>query len=386
MIDTWSFRSSLSVSLAIEMSLQSITFINSGRGFMKRSVVAGLFVLIASPCVLAGDWIETINLHGDLRYRHEQIDAEGSDLRNRQRVRARLGLTAQPEDNLAIVIRLVSGADDPVSSNQSLGDGFTTKGIGLDRAYFTWTHAATGAKVSGGKIANPFYLPAKSELIWDSDLSPEGLAFKHVFGGGDTGFFVQGAGLWIDERGDDVNTGLFGGQAGVEQSFDGVEVTVGGGILNYTDLDGVLYDDDFFGNTNDGTSFMSDFNLVEFFAVLGFKAGDLPVTVFADVVTNQEADDNEQAYMFGAKLGKAKAVGSWEAKYNYREVQADAVMGALTDSDFRGGGTDARGHEFGFGYQLSTKSKFAVSYFINETSLGSPQDFKRLMVDLKFKF
>jgi hypothetical protein len=354
---------------------------------MKSLAVASLFVAITAVGANAGDWTDSFTINGDLRYRHEQFDVEGNEMRNRQRVRARFSFLAEPEANLQIGVRLVSGSDDPVSSNQTMGDGFTTKGIGLDQAYFIWTHAETGAKVSGGKMANPFYLPAKSELMWDSDLSPEGVALKHVFGAGDTRFFVHGAGLWIEERKADDNAGLFGGQVGVEQSFDGVKIAVGGGYVNYTELACPLYDGNFFGNSSaDTASFDYDFNLVEFFAVVNFAAGDLPVTVFADMVTNQEADDHERAYMFGAKLGKAKDVGSWEAKYNYREVQADAVMGALTDSDFRGGGTDAKGHEFGAAYQLSGKTKFALSYFINEVGLDAPTDFKRLMVDLKFKF
>lgn len=352
---------------------------------MKTLAITSVFVVLAAGA-FAGDWTETMKLSGDFRYRHEQFDVEGKQLRNRQRIRARLDLIATPEENLMFGVRLTSGGDDPVSSNQTLGDGFASKSIVLDRAYATWTEPNSGAKVTGGKMGNPFYLPAKSELIWDSDISLEGLTVKHVFGEGDTKVFVHGGGLWVEERTADVNAGLFGGQVGLAQSFDGASVVVGGGYLAYTDLMGPLYDDDFFGNTNDGDVFTSEFSLVEFFAVLGFEAGETPVTVFADVVTNQDADDHEQAYMFGAKLGAAKEPGSWEAKYNYREVQADAVMGALTDSDFRGGGTDAKGHEFGFGYQLSKKAKFATTFFVNEVGLDSPTDFKRLMVDFKFKF
>lgn len=356
---------------------------------MKSLAIAALFVVLAAGA-FAGDWTETMKLSGDFRYRHEQFDVEGKQLRNRQRLRARLDLIATPEENLLFGIRLTSGGDDPVSSNQTMGDGFTSKSIVLDRAYFTWTESNSNLRVSGGKMGNPFYLPAKSELIWDSDVSLEGVAVKHVHDAGDTKIFVHGGGLWVEERKSTDNAGLFGGQAGIEHSFDGAKVVVGAGYLDYTDLMGPLYDDDFFGNTNDGDEddprFMSDFALVEFFAVLGFEAGDLPVTVFTDVVTNQDADEHERAYMYGVKLGKTKKPGSWELKYNYREVQADAVMGALTDSDFRGGGTDAKGHEFGFGYQLSSKAKFATSFFVNEVELDNPYDFKRLMVDLKFKF
>jgi len=351
---------------------------------MKSLAIAALFVVLAAGA-FAGDWTESVKLSGDFRYRHEQFDVEGKELRNRQRIRSRLDLIATPEENLLLGVRLTSGGDDPVSSNQTLGDGFTSKSIVLDRAYFTWTEPSSGTSFTGGKMGNPFYLPAKSELIWDSDISLEGITVKHVHGTGDTRLFAHAGGLWVEERKAAENAGLFGGQVGIEQDFDGAKVVVGGGYLSYSDLDGPLYDDDFFGNTNDGTSFSSEFSLVEFFAVLGFAAGGTPVTVFADVVTNQDADDHEQAYMFGAKLGKTKKPGSWEAKYNYREVQADAVMGALTDSDFRGGGTDAKGHEFGFGYQLSRKAKLAATYFVNEVGLDHSTDFKRLMVDLKFK-
>jgi hypothetical protein len=352
---------------------------------MKSLAIAASFVVLAAGA-FAGDWTETVKLSGDFRYRHERFDVEGAEQRNRQRIRARVDLTATPEENLLFGVRLTSGGDDPVSSNQTLGEGFTSKSVVLDRAYFTWTEPSSGAMFTGGKMGNPFYLPASSELIWDSDISLEGLTVKHVHGDGDTQFFVHGGGLWVEERKADENAGLFGGQVGVEQAFDGANIVVGGGYLAYTDLMGPLYDDDFFGNTNDGDVFSSEFSLVEFFAVLGFKARETPVTLFADVVTNQDADDHELGYMFGAKLGKAKKPGSWEVKYNYREVQADAVMGALTDSDFRGGGTDAKGHEFGLGYQLSPKAKFAVTYFVNEVGLDDPMDFKRLMVDLKFKY
>ena len=49
--------------------------------------------------------------------------------------------------------------------------------------------------------------------------------------------------------------------------------------------------------------------------------------------------------MAGATLGKAKDKGSWQFDYNYRDLEADAVVGAFSDSDFAGGGTGAEGHK-----------------------------------------
>ena len=41
----------------------------------------------------------------------------------------------------------------------------------------------------------------------------------------------------------------------------------------------------------------------------------------------------------GATLNKAKDPGSWQFEYDYRDIQADAVVGKFNDSDFVGGGT-----------------------------------------------
>jgi hypothetical protein len=49
-------------------------------------------------------------------------------------------------------------------------------------------------------------------------------------------------------------------------------------------------------------------------------------------------------------VNKAKKQGSWNFRYNYREIEADAVLGTFSDSDFIGGGTDGKGHELNFGY------------------------------------
>jgi len=172
-----------------------------------------------------------------------------------------------------------------------------------------------------------------------------------------------------------------------------VKLTVGGAVFKYDELDGPIYrdgdleiDDDFFGNTNAAGDFLTGFELLEAFIELGFQAGDMPVTVYADFVTNTEADDLEQGYIFGAKFNKAKEPGSWAAGYNYRELQADAVMGALTNSDFLGGGTDGKGHMVNFAYQASDAAQFALTYLMDTKGLENGHDFKRLQADLKIKF
>jgi hypothetical protein len=353
---------------------------------MRRILLSSLLLSALSACAaVAGDWTETVVLNGDLRYRHEMIDKDGSELRNRQRIRARLNLGARLDERFSLGFGLVSGSDDPVSTNQTLDDAFATKPVMLDRAFFTWKHAS-GLKIVGGKMGTPFHRPGKTELIWDSDLSPEGLAASATAGDGATKFFVNAAGLWIDERSSAENASLTGAQVGLTHKLDGAWFTLGGSYFGYDKLTGALYDGDFFGNSNDGSTFATGFKLLELFAEAGFKAGDTPVAVYVDFVTNSEADADEQGYLFGATLGKAKQVGSWQLGWNYRELQKDAVVGAFTNSDITGGGTDLKGHQLGFGYQVAPQAQFALTYFLSKVGVENGVDYGRLQADMNFKF
>ena len=69
-------------------------------------------------------------------------------------------------------------------------------------------------------------------------------------------------------------------------------------------------------------------------------------------------------------------------------MQADAVVATFTDSDFGGGGTDARGHTIKGRYALRDNWALAATLFINEVDLasGSPRDYRRLQLDLEFRF
>ena len=64
------------------------------------------------------------------------------------------------------------------------------------------------------------------------------------------------------------------------------------------------------------------------------------------------------------------------------------MIGLLTDSDFGGGGTDAKGSIFKGAWAIHKNWKAQITYFLNDIDLasGDPRDFNRLMLDLKFKY
>jgi hypothetical protein len=136
--------------------------------------------------------------------------------------------------------------------------------------------------------------------------------------------------------------------------------------------------------------FTSDYDILEVFGEYGFKCDSMPVAFYGSWVQNLvSSTSRDKGWLVGGKLNKAKAAGSWEVSYDYRVLAADAVVGALSDSDFIGGGTDGRGHRFGFKYQLAKNVQAATTFFQNEDDTGSASrdlDYRRLQCDLILKF
>ena len=115
----------------------------------------------------------------------------------------------------------------------------------------------------------------------------------------------------------------------------------------------------------------------------------MPLALFASWVRNFAASTNEDtAWLIGGRLNQAKDPGSWELIYNYRDTQADAVVGGLIESDFVSSQTDSRGHRFIFKYQILKALQTAVTYYHAEDAGSSTGnlDYRRLLADLIFKF
>jgi hypothetical protein len=326
----------------------------------------------------ANAWaMEAPSWGGDLRYRNERIDEHSKDARFRNRIRARLTAKGNVQEELSYSLRLASGSTDPVSTNQSFDSGFSTKGLNLDLAYLTYKTKM--AKVMAGKMRNPFYKPGKTELIWDGDLSPEGMTIHiplHMF-------FANFGYFWTEERSTAPDSTLHGAQIGIDHKGDFLGVVFGLSYFDYLRLRGesTLFDTtDSFGNSTIAGNYKNDFNLAEAFLEISLKT-KIPVKIYADYVKNTEGGEDDTGYLAGFSLGK-----KIKFSYNYRKVEKDAVVGVFTDSDFGGGGTDHKGHELGLSYSPSKKTKFAFSHFVNKTALLNGKDYHRSMLDFSLKF
>jgi hypothetical protein len=369
---------------------------------MRKVSLIIVLIAMTAGSVSAGSWQDRISLDGDFRHRFEGIDDESKDTdRFRQRIRARLGVDAMVNDQWSAHFRLITGSSDPVSGNQTIGDGFSTKGFHLDRGYFKYAPSfLSGLAVMGGKTGNPFIRMDKTELIWDGDLNFEGASFKYDKDVTEkVDFHLRGGGFCVEERKADDETRLFAGQTGLTvKAADDVKITFGGGLYRYDEVQGrpgIYESDDFFGNstaqfeTEGGdsiTGYANEFSLVELFGQVSFKLNRISCKIFGNFVQNSEADDHNQGWLAGTTIKKGKGAGSVKLHANYRKLEKDAVLGLFTDSDTWGGGTDGKGLQLGLGVGVADNASLGLTYYLDKKNLTEEIEYSRYQLDVKVSF
>ena len=371
---------------------------------MKRWMVVLMTGVVAVSLHSArAEWYDDMKFKGDVRYRFENINDDSRDSQQqRDRIRARLGVFPRVNNELDVGLQIATGTEvgnkeDPTSSNTTMTDGFSGKGIFLDLAYFDWhPEVIKGADLIGGKMKNPFI--TVGDYIWDGDVTPEGLAAKyHV--GKDVELLANAGYLWVYERSAAADTKLYGVQGALKYHFNSdAHVMVGASGYLYDNMEGFDVIDwsgakKTYGNskvssvsgTTTNSLYAMEYTELEGFAEVAFKLG-LPVTLFGSYVVNTEAEEDDTGYMLGGAIGKAKDPKSFEVGYNYRRLEKDAAVGAFVDSDSWGGGTDGQGHKLYGKYQIHKNWQAGISYFINDKKLDDSVNYERLQVDLVASF
>lgn len=361
-------------------------------------------------------WLDRIKFGGDFRYRHQSDWSESSGThstdRHRNRIRFRFKMDAEVNDETSVHMRLATGDDDnPASTNSTLDGGFSSKNIWLDQAYLKYQPKEfPDAVLFAGKMPNPFYSVGGNELIWDGDVTPEGGAIKYNKVLNDSlELLFSGGGFWVEEEGSiDTDQSMWAVQGYAKYKLhDQRDTYVLAGASYYdfarTGNREVIYQSDTtsssfknaFGNTfyTSGTTayYTYDYNLVEGFAELGTTVMDRPVTLYYDHVINAAASvPQDTAWLLGFNINKLTEPGDWSFGYDYREVQADAVIGLFNSSDFAGGRTNSRGHRFGISYLLKENMTAALNYYCTQrasSAFALPEDYvNTLQLDFKLKF
>jgi hypothetical protein len=350
-------------------------------------------------------WAAKTQFKGDVRFRQETVHNDGvpnSKDQDRQRIRARLGAYSEINPQVDTGIRIATGSnDDARSTNQDLNNYFDKKSIWLDQGYVDYhPDAIKNLHLVGGKM--PQQWVSMGDIIWDSDISPEGLAatYKYPLGGstelfGSAGHYtlkdnVDGEGVQFKH-----DLRLYAGQLGARFAItDSMKMTLGGSIYSYDNDKNSACPTT--GTVTapcalavNGNSPNETFKLYEGFGQLDFSNLPVPLSLYGQYVNNKDAsNDQDTGWLAGVK---SKIYG-FAVDYNYRDVQRNAVVGAFTDSDFANGFTGSRGSKLKVSYELDKNFNLGATYFMatsdqtNASINKKDSDINTLQLDAEAKF
>jgi len=379
-------------------------------------------------------WVDSVVWSGDFRFREENFSRFGpgatANDRNRLRFRLRFGPTITIND-FTIVGRLASGGSDPASTNQSFTTAFSSKPVQIDWAYASWHPSSFPAMtITGGKMKNPFKKNYTTDVLFDGDISPEGIAeqFRHKITPSVT-VFADFAQFVLNEISTDTNDQwMLVFQGGGEVTIRNVKARMAVGYYDSTNLQQAGI-----GEANgqgfnskiaapSGGAFVNDYNVLNVNGSIDTILMGFPINVQGDYVINTAYDitcgggvvtantkgacgagnfavkNQDQGYQVGIRVGKARKAKTWEIAYYYKWLQADAVLSSLADSDLGTGGTNRRGNIVWVAYNPTDFLKFQAKFFNTKPlergiCAGSPfsstscnDDIDRLQVDMVWKF
>ena len=334
-------------------------------------------------------------LAGDFRYRYEDIDEQGRDDHKRTRIRARANVESDLSDELTIGFGLATGGASPTSSTQTLGDGGSKKEIALDLAYADWT-PVEGLHVQAGKIQNPMIQVPSHTVMWDDEWRPQGLALRYR----NEILFATFLGTWLESDSlAPAREWAAGAHGGIYRPFGRNRLTAGVGYFEFdTTGKGTFSGSDvgFAGNEFDCANPLDttscvhvlDYREMEFFAALDVERDAYSTMLYGHYVQNLDAERLDSGWTAGVRLQTYWQGQPLQFDYFYRSLDADAVYGQLTDSDFGGGGSDAEGHYMKAGITISPGWQLSLAWFDNRIGAGAgmARDYHRLQLNADFSY
>jgi hypothetical protein len=361
------------------------------------------------PVVASGErakaparWADRVSLQGDLRVRYQDENLDNAptlggldiDDQDRWRIRWRVGAVAEVNDQWQVGFGLASGGADGRSSNQTLRRGFSSGDARLDYAYTKYA-ATENIEVLAGKFKNPLWTP--KDLLWDSDLRPEGIALPLRFTLTErVDAFFTPAYLVVSEdvAGSRKDASVLALQAGASFAVtDRVSVKLAPTYYNFSGLKGgpgplAL---DVPSNARDGAgNLLNDYDALTLGAQMDIAATKLvsTVSVFGEWVSAFDSNDDDNGWLLGIAFGdaKVKGRGDWRFKYNYRRLEADAWPEFLADSDHFFGATNTKGSELEFAWGLARGVNLSLDYYSQAKFLGTDIEQDLLQLDLNLKW
>ena len=341
--------------------------------------------------------LKSMELYGDLRLRYENriaraaSDAATSEERQRWRYALRLGLRGDVSEDFFYGVRLDTGtygrsawvtmADDNNSNaSKSSQSNKTTDAVAVGLAFIGWK-PADWVQVIAGRQSNPLFT---SSLVWDPDITPEGLSEKFVYKLNDnaTLFATAGqflytqigkrTGAWTGGTLNSPNPGLGSSQSAmlyateVGGAYKFSDSTATRAAVNYykyrLTADETVFNSNFQGTGGTANDLgIRNLQVVEIPMEVRFPVASLSGAVFGEYAWNIDGknraavsatpknDGDNKAMMIGLSLassgvpqalnqgptlGSSAKKGTWEVRSYYQRIQQFALDQNMIDSDF----------------------------------------------------
>lgn len=363
--------------------------------------------------------VTELKLYGDLRLRYQydtrdsQLDPVGTGTdedrspsgsqQSRWRFRLRLGAEIQLGEHWFGGVEL-STAQASDTGNQTFENGFDDYNIYISKAFLGWRPNEV-LTLTAGKFTNPFYT---TELVWDSDITPTGVAevvnFHKLFGGtSDAGFSKDGKSLAAPTPSPwtlSLVAGQFLFDDNLENSFDNdssddaylfqtqliasyqfsknVKATIAPGWLVETagSVSG-LQNAEPFNDSPTVSGATRNISLLLLPGDVAFKLGNTKAKLIWDLaynvhggkryrdiygLTGNHGTLDDLAFLAGVQIGENKKSGDWSLLSYYRQAGVSSIDPNLNDSDFAASRLNTAGIKAGIAYSFTDFAIGAVTY------------------------
>lgn len=372
------------------------------------AILASHVVLsVSEACAATGlDCIDNntnLTFYGDLRLRYEadwdshQANGVLREDRSRGRIRVRGGFNYAISEDWSAGARIRTGNHQ---SQQSPHLTFATDSgqsddvdFVVDRYFVQYKKGDVSAW--GGRNNYPIW--QQTELFWDEDVTPTGVAgtYSTTIEGGKLNATL-GA-FYLPDGGYGLNGQMLSGGADFSTPCRIGNVRLGAS-LNFLNGEN---DSNYLRNRNGERDYLIGTTGVQ----LGNRVKGHPITIGADVFYNFEnydaadvapfpaADTDERlGYVFSIIFGQLKEKHDWLVGYYYAHIETFSVNASYAQDDWVRFGSgpqtdssDIEGHEFRLGYNLSKQiNVIARLYLVDAITTG--QDGNRFRLDLNWRF
>jgi hypothetical protein len=372
---------------------------------VKKEIAQGKFSSLPA-------WVMNTKLKGDLRLRfqnlHEKNSGDVSKDTTVGRIRMRLGLESKINDKLKAGIGIATGTGDPRSTNITLGGtsgGDSAKpSVYLDYAYAKYD-PLPWLSLTGGKMLLPDVLWEPTDLIWDTDITPEGgvVGFTKTINPKTSVFMKTGVLVLVADTSTVSGSMAYLVQPGISYAFND-NLSLKGAVTyeyfqtkdsvpsTYSKGQNTRANGSTSGTTSSYAYNYSDvspaleFSIKEPFKALGLNVENLKF--FGEYVNNLAVSSKNTGYSLGFQFGNEKIEkwGDWQVRYIYAMLEKDAVPDILPDSDRLSGKTGMRSHEGIINFGLGKNTYLGLDVYRSWSLVGSKAPETLVQFDWNMKF